>query len=194
MHGEDGRSTKMNRKLRIALWGVAGLFVAVTGVGLILPQAISVERSIVIDAPADQIYPLISSFKEGWVAWSPFGKAEDPEMQIRYTGPLAGAGAGQVWDSPKQGDGHMEIVRADKERGVEYELAVMHDRFRMNGSLLCAPAGKGTRVTWRDDIQYGFSPYYRYMGVAVKRPLAAAFEHGLGQLKRVAEARATAAN
>jgi hypothetical protein len=180
------------RVLKIILGSVVALFVGVTVVGFFLPTSIRVERSALVQASAPDIYPLIASFKDGWPQWSPFGQAEDPEMQMHYGGPALGAGAKQSWESPRMGDGHMEITKADPQSGIAYDLMLMHDSFRLNGSLVCAPAGAGTtKVTWVDEVNYGKNPYRRYMGLAVKRPLEKAFDKGLAELKRKAEARAT---
>jgi hypothetical protein len=188
----ERRRETMKKAIKIGLGVVGGLFVLVTGVGLTLPQSIQVERSIVINAPSDAIYPLIADFKNGWSQWSPF-EGEDPEIRQTFSGPEIGVGASQSWESPKMGDGHMTMVKADPAKGVEYDLMLMHDSFRLNGHLDCEPATQGTKVTWVDHVEYGFNPYRRYMGVAVKGPLGKEFERGLESLKRQAEAKAASA-
>jgi hypothetical protein len=182
----------MKKAIKIGLGVVGGLFVLVTGVGHALPQSIHVERSIVVNASPETIYPLIANFKSGWALWSPF-ENEDPEIRKAYAGPETGVGATQTWESPKMGDGHMTMVKADPQTGVEYDLMLMHDSFRLNGRLDCQASSQGTKVTWTDDVAYGFNPYRRYMGVAVKGPLGESFEKGLAALKREAEAKAAAA-
>jgi hypothetical protein len=182
---------RLKRVLKGAGVSIAVLFVGVTLVGLFLPTTLHVERSIVVGARPEDIYPLIADFKTGWKDWSPFENESD-DMQMRYEGPEIGVGAQQSWTSAKMGDGHMMLTQADPQKGVSYDLSLMHDAYRLEGSLVCAPASDGTRVTWVDDIAYGSNPYRRYMGVLIKKPLGDAFDKGLAALKRKAEARSAA--
>jgi hypothetical protein len=182
---------RLKKALKIAGIGVGGLFVVVTGVGLCLPRSIHVQRSIVVAGTTEDVFPLIASFKDGWTQWSPFEK-EDPNMQSQFSGPDLGVGATHSWESEKMGEGHMEITKADPASGVVYDLNLMHDSYRLSGSLICEPAQGGTKVTWTDDIPYGANPYRRYLGLVVEKPLTTAFEQGLAALKTKVEARAMA--
>jgi hypothetical protein len=177
--------------LKVTAITLGSLFALVTGVGLCLPSAIHVERSIVVKAGPGDVYPLIANFKHGWPEWSPFQNEAD-DMRMAYSGPDQGVGAKQSWESEQMGEGHMEITQADPARGVAYDLHLMHESYRMAGSLVCAPAENGTRITWTDEIPYGKNPYKRYMGLVVKKPLGDAFDKGLAALKTKAEARAAA--
>jgi hypothetical protein len=193
----------LKKALKITGITLGGLFVLVTGVGFCLPHSIHVERSVVVQASSQQVYPLIANFKQGWPQWSPFQNEAD-DMRMAYSGPEQGVGAKQSWESEQMGDGHMELTEADPSRGVVYDLRLMHDSFRLNGSLICAPAeneagnenggrgGSATKVTWTDDVEYGSNPYRRYMGLMVKKGLGDAFDKGLAALKTKAEAQAVA--
>lgn len=183
----------MKKALKIAGISLAGLFLLVTIVGFFLPTKLHVQRSIEMRADARDIYPFIANFKDGWTQWSPFGVAEDPTMELKFSGAAEGVGAIQSWESPEMGDGHMMIVKADPARGAEYDISLMHDSFRINGALICEPAAGGTKVTWSDEVEYGGNPYRRYMGLLVKGPLGDSLEKGLTTLKRKVEARAVAA-
>jgi hypothetical protein len=181
----------MKKALKVTGLALGGLFVLVTGVGFCLPQSIRVERSVMVHASSQDVYPLIANFKQGWPAWDPFQNEVD-DMRMAYSGPEEGVGAKQSWESAKMGDGHMELTEADPSRGVVYDLRLMHDSFRLKGSLICSPAEGGTKVTWTDDVEYGASPYRRYMGLMVKKPIGDAFDKGLAALKTKAEAQAVA--
>src|SRR5215468_3530895 len=94
---------------------VVGVIVA--GVGVVLaiaatkPDEFKVERSQVIQASAQDIYPEIDNYKN-WSAWSPWEKL-DPNMKRTYSGPPAGAGAVYEWDgNSKAGKGRMEITES----------------------------------------------------------------------------------
>ena len=96
------------------------------------------------------------------------------------------------------GDGRLitiftdESRKADPARGIEYDLSLMHDSFRLNAALVCEPAeGKAnaTRLSWTATLDSGANPYRRYMSLFVKKPLGKLFDEGLGNIKRKTEAR-----
>jgi len=183
---------RLKKALKITGIAAGGLFLAVTAVGLCLPQTVHIERSIVVTGTPEDVYPFIASFKTGWSQWSPF-QDEKANLQVQFSGPETGVGAAQRWDSEEMGDGHMEITKADPKSGVSFDVVLMHDSYRLNGSLICEPAETGTKVTWTDDIPYGANPYRRYLGLVVRKPLGDAFEKGLGTLKTKVEAKAVTA-
>jgi hypothetical protein len=179
----------MKKFLKITAFVVAGLFVAVTAGGFLLPRKMRVSRSITVAAPPEAIYPLIANLKDGWSQWSPFGPAVYPSLKLEFSGPAEGVGATQRWDSEESGDGYLRITRADPARGVEMELGMMQESYKATGSLLCEPAADGTRVTWTDEFDYGNNPYKRYMGLIIERPLQQSFDQGLTALKKKVEER-----
>jgi hypothetical protein len=181
----------IRRGLKIAATTLGGAVALVTVIGFCLPTEVVVQRSIMVDGTPEDVFPHIADFQDGWREWNAFQK-EDPAMQLTYSGPKEGVGARQDWDTNKMGEGHMEITKADPSKGVEFDLSLMHDSFRIHGSLLCEPAGRQTKVTWTDDMAYGPDPYTRYMGLLVKKPIGESFETSLATLKRKVEARVSA--
>ena len=74
-----------------AILGV--LVLIVIGIGAFAstrPDTFLVQRSIVVDAPPEKIYPLIEDFHR-WTAWSPYEKM-DPAMRRTYSGAPRGLG------------------------------------------------------------------------------------------------------
>lgn len=177
------------KKLKIVLGVLVSLFVIITAVGFLLPSRVRVERSIVVNAPASSIYPLIANLKAGHAQWTPFNDAMDPEKKVVFSGAEEGVGASQAWEGPKSGDGQMTITKADPARGIEYDMVTMQESFRLHGSMLCEPAGEGTKVTWTDTMEIkGGSPYKRYMGFFHKTVFGDMLAQGLTNLKQTAEA------
>jgi hypothetical protein len=75
------------------------------------PDTFHVERTAVINAPPEKIFPLIADFRE-WQAWSPYEK-KDPAMKRTMSGSASGLGAVYSWDGNSNvGAGRMEIVEA----------------------------------------------------------------------------------
>ncbi len=116
----------------------------------------TVERSRVVDAPADRVYQLVADFEQ-WTRWSPWEDV-DPQMERRYSGADSGVGAVYSWaGNRKAGSGRMEISRADEPRLVEIALE-FEKPFRSSNLTVftidplepAAGAEEGrSQVTWR---------------------------------------------
>lgn len=75
------------------------------------PDVFRIERSLLIQAPADAIFPHIADF-HAWSGWSPW-EALDPDMKRSFSGAEHGVGAVYAWEGNKKvGSGRMQITRA----------------------------------------------------------------------------------
>ncbi|CAM3907090.1 SRPBCC family protein [Tsukamurella strandjordii] len=149
--------------------------------------AFTVERSTVIDAPADVIFGLIDNFHE-WRHWSPW-EGLDPDLKRDYSGPADGVGATYAWSgNRKAGAGRMTITGALPNDSVDIDLdfekpmaANNHVRFDIR------PDGGVFRVTWTmTGVTTGF---FALVGkiVPMDRFAGRDFERGLAALKARAE-------
>lgn len=172
------------KKLAAILVGVA---VLATGVGFLLPSHWHVQRSITIDAPPSALYPLVASFKKGWIQWNPFGPASDPSMTLSYAGTEQGVGAVQRSQSSKQHDMVMTIIRADPAKGVEYSLSMDQGKNVILGAITFERTLQETHVTWTEDGDMGNNPCRRYVGLAMDLLIGKDLERGLADLKKSAE-------
>src|SRR5262245_1835870 len=75
------------------------------------PDTFRVQRSVVIAAAPETIFPLIADFHK-WGGWSPW-EHRDPAMKRTFEGSASGVGAVYAWDGNRNvGAGRMEIVEA----------------------------------------------------------------------------------
>src|SRR4051812_4299080 len=95
------------RIVGIAASVVVGLVGLAFAGGLLIPAEWRVERSVVVNAPARSIYPLLASFQHGWSAWNPWAEAD---MKITYSGPAEGVGATQTWEGGDTNGGTIRIT------------------------------------------------------------------------------------
>lgn len=172
------------KKLAAVLVGVA---VLATGAGFLLPSHWQVRRSITIDASPSAIYPLVASFKKGWIQWSPFGPASDPTMVLSYAGTEQGVGAVQRSQSTQHGDAVTTIIRADPAKGVEYSVSMDQGSSVILGAITFERTGKETHVTWTEDGDMGNNPCRRYVGLAMGLIIGKDLDQGLADLKKAAE-------
>jgi uncharacterized protein YndB with AHSA1/START domain len=175
------------RWLKIVLGIVVLLAAVVIGVGVALPAAYKVERTIVIDAPPERIYPLVATPRR-WPQWCIWTR-RDPAMAIEYFGAESGAGAGWRWSSRTEGRGEMTLVEADPAFGMRYRLSFPDFEATSTGDFLLQPVGAGTRITWTNVGDVGRNPLKHYLAATMDRLVGPDFDAGLVNLKALVEKR-----
>jgi uncharacterized protein YndB with AHSA1/START domain len=173
--------------MKIVKW-LLGVIVAVVLVLVVvasmLPDNFEVSRSVVINAPADKVYPLLATPAE-WKRWSIWNE-RDPAMQITYSGPAAGMGTAWDWKSKSQGNGGMSFTQAKPNQSLDYELH-FEGMNPSTGVLQLEPASGGTKVTWvmrgSANGQLVTKLFLPFMG----KMIGPDFEAGLKNLKKLAE-------
>ena len=171
--------------LQWTLAAIGAIALVIVGVGFFLPAAFLVQRSIVINAPADRVYDYIVEPKE-WTRWSVWTR-RDPKMDITYSGPPFGQGARWSWKSATEGSGSMEFTRVEPNRRVEYSLVFADFGMRSTGELRIEPGPAGTRVTWTNAGDVGTNPLKHYLAAAMDHLVGPDFQAGLQNLKALAE-------
>jgi uncharacterized protein YndB with AHSA1/START domain len=169
---------------------VIALVLAVGGLLLFAstrPDEFRVQRSAVVKAPPEKIYPLIVDLK-GWQAWSPWEK-KDPAMKRTYSGPAQGLGAAYAWEGNKDvGAGRMEITEATPSSKVVFKLEFLKPFEATNtATFTLQPAGEGTTVTWVMDGKANILS--KVMGILfdMDKMIGKDFEAGLESIRAVAE-------
>jgi uncharacterized protein YndB with AHSA1/START domain len=173
---------------------LAILVLAVLGWAAMKPDRIHLQRSILIAAPPETIFPLLADF-HNWKEWAP-GDKDDPTMQRTYSGVACGIGATSEWrGSGSTGAGRMVVMDAVPNAqvvvGVHFARPfVAHNinTFTLEqvgpGTLTSPPV---TKVTW----SFAGSNVYmmRVMSVFVNMDhfMGKHFEEGLANLRAAAE-------
>jgi len=160
---------------------IAALFIG----GMLLSPTFTVTRSVVIDAPAEKVYPLVADPRQ-WKRWSVWMQ-RDPAMQVDYSGAQSGEGAKWAWRSESQGDGSMTFTAAEPGRRIVYDLYFPDFGTTSTGDLNFVPQGAGTRVTWTMNGDMGSNPLYRWFALAMDSMVGKDFDAGLANLKALAE-------
>lgn len=150
-----------------------------------LPERRQIERSRVVAASAERIWPLIIESRR-WAAWSPW-YAKDPAMTLSYSGPASGAGAQWSWASASQGRGTLRFESAEPLRRLSYSLVFEDMGSMASGDIRLEPVTNGTRVVWTFETRLGSNPLLRWFGLVLDGMLGADFEVGLAKLADLAQ-------
>jgi uncharacterized protein YndB with AHSA1/START domain len=151
------------------------------------PDTFSIERSAVINAPAERIFSVLNDFHQ-WGGWSPW-ENKDPDMKRTYGGPERGRGAVYGWEGDKNvGTGRMEILEAN----TPSKLVIKLDFFKPfeahnTAEFTMLPQGNATNVHW---VMHGPATFMsKVMTVFVNfdKMVGKDFEQGLANLKKLTE-------
>jgi hypothetical protein len=175
--------------MKKALIAVGVLLLVVCGAGLVLPRKVVSERSKVISARPEHLYPYVATLST-WPEWTAWNQRRDPTFKPSYEGPTTGKGAVQRWTESESGPGSLTITDADPEKGITFHLVVERAGVSLDGSIRFEREGDGTKVTWRDELDFSGSYIGRYLGPFVDADLQERFEESLTNLKARAEERA----
>lgn len=172
--------------VRIAALVLGALFALLIVGGLLLPGEIRVARSIEIDVPPEQVFPLVNDL-EAFNRWSPWA-ALDSETKFELSGPDSDVGARLSWssDNPEVGSGSQEIVHSQFPDQVDLRVD-FGPRGSAEASFELEPLEAGTKVTWSFGYQIGYDLIGRYMGLLMDGLVGKKYEEGLARLKRLAE-------
>lgn len=147
----------------------------------------TVERSVLVAAPAERVYDEIADFHR-WTRWSPWEDV-DPALRRTYTGPEEGVGATYAWTgNRKAGQGTMQIVEARCPSLVRIDLTFEKPfKARNDTAFTIAPDGDGSRVTWTMTGRKTLATKVMGLVTSMDKMIGGDFEKGLARLKAVSE-------
>jgi len=151
------------------------------------PDKLRVERTAIIKAPSETVFPLINDFRK-WRTWSPY-ETKDPAMKRTYGGAESGKGATYAWDGDKNvGSGRMEILDASAPQKIVIKLDFFTPFEGHNtAEFTMLPQGDGTHVTWLMHGPANFMSRLIQVFINLDNMIGKDFEAGLANLKKVAE-------
>ena len=174
------------KTLKKILIAVGLLLVVLLIVSQFLPAKYHVERSIVIAAKAEAIYPWVNNLKK-WPEWSAWTAAKDPSLVYTYEGPEEGVGAISKWEAKKMGQGEMKLTASEAGKLVKFDLGFEHGKYLSTGTFTFESDTGGTKVTWGMDGDVSRNPLDRFFSLLMGKMIGPDFEEGLANLKRRAE-------
>jgi effector-binding domain-containing protein len=173
------------KTLKKSLIILAALIGVLLIIAVFLPSEARVERSIVIDASANEIAANITDLHQ-WDKWSPW-KSADSAAEYKYNDTI-GLGAWMEWAGKIVGKGKLTIKKITAD-SIIYFLAFKEPfESESNGSFSFAQADSGVKVTWTD-IESLPWPMGRIMGLFLNfdEMMGPDFEKGLAKLKSTTE-------
>ena len=155
---------------------------------MFLPSSFHMDRSIVINADNDQVFRQVNDL-QNWKNWSPWALKDESiyNKKDAFSEPSYGLGATFNWNSENDdvGSGSMEIMISTTNKYIENDL-----NFGMNeatGTWNFNEVEEGIEVVWGIDVNFGFNPLSKFLGLFMEEQIAPDFELGLERLKSFSE-------
>jgi len=170
------------------LGSVLGLLVlAYLITAALAPANFEVERSTVIDASAETIYPHVQNFKQFQV-WSPWAK-KDPNMTSEIVGPDGHEGTILKWSGNEMvGTGEQELIEVDAPKTVVSQLRFSEPwESQSTAAIHLTPADQGTKVSWVLNGDFGFMERPMMLMMDMDEMVGKDYEEGLAALKIVVD-------
>jgi hypothetical protein len=180
--------------LKKVLLGLAGLVAAFLIFAATRPDTYHVERSTKIAASADTIFAEVNDFR-AFPAWSPWQK-RDPAMKTTISTPSTGVGATYAWEGNKEvGKGKMTLTESQAPTHTKERLEFLEPFASVaDTGFNIKPEGAGaSTITWYMDGKSNFMGKVMGVFMDMDKMIGKDFEEGLTNLKKIAEAKQTAA-
>jgi uncharacterized protein YndB with AHSA1/START domain len=151
------------------------------------PDTFRVERTAMIKATPEKIYPYLSDFRKG-EAWLPYEK-KDPSMKRTHSGAASGKGSVYEFQGNKEvGSGRLEIIDAVPLSRVVIKLDMLkpiagHDIIEYT----LEPRGDSTNFTWTIHGRVPFLGKVLSVFVSMDKMIGKDFETGIANLKAIVE-------
>lgn len=153
------------------------------------PSTFHYERSELINADVELIYPYLNSLKLG-SEWSPYEKI-DPQMKKTYSGPDSGIGSAMDFSGNNEvGEGHLEIKKEMSNSLVELKLEMSRPIHAENIIEYRLTTENGaTRFTWAMSGEANFMSKLVGIFVDCEKMVGDQFTLGIQNLKSIIESK-----
>lgn len=151
------------------------------------PDTFRVERSAIIHASPDKVFPNLNDFRN-WKSWSAWDK-KDLNMKTTYSGAPSGKGAVYEWSGDRNvGSGKLEIIESVAPSRLVIQLDFITPFEGHNQAIFTLlPEAEGTKVVWVMDGPMAFVPRIFSIFISMDKMIGKDFEDSLESLKAVAE-------
>lgn len=153
------------------------------------PSSFKYERSGIIQAGPEQIFPFISQFKQGDL-WSPY-EMKDPQMKKEFQGNDGQVGSKMIFEGNSDvGAGSLEITKITPNESVDIRLLMTEPMSADNKiHYQLTPTEEGTRFSWSMEGDGGFTYKLVSLFINCEQMVAEDMEKGITNLKTLVEAK-----
>lgn len=169
----------------IILYIFLGIIVLVLLIAAGLPGKYLIEKSIVINRPAAEVYNKVADLNY-YSQWNPWQKT-DPDAKSVISGDPLRIGHKYEWNGKKVGEGSLTVRSVTPGKAINFDLQFLKPfKSQAIDAWDFTQTNEGTRAVWRNKGEFPF-PIARLMGPSMTKQLNQQFEEGLQSLKEMCE-------
>jgi hypothetical protein len=158
------------------------LFLAMLlGFYVVFPKDYVIERSVIIDAKPEEIYPWLVDLRK-WGEWGIWFRPDSTTV-VSYSGPDRAIGMQLSFDSKKNGTGSITIEALHFNQSVMYTVMLISRGQQSVGEFRLIEVARGTKLTWTDTGSLGYNPVTALLLWQMQQDRSKGFEIGLQNLK-----------
>lgn len=155
---------------------------------LFAPSTSHLERQITINAPVEDVFAEVNSFRtfDKYSAWSEI----DTTAEITLSGPMAGVGAKYSWasDNENLGNGSIEITSSTPNESIKSAMGFEGYPGKPTAGWALEADGDNTKVTYMYDEE-GISGIWKVFALMIDGQLGPMYEKTLQKLKARVESK-----
>jgi len=162
---------------------LAGLFVFITILSLLIPSKLMVTRAVVINANADKVFNEISNL-QNWKHWQPV--FINDSANIRFESDASGISNSCEWESKDKKN--RVIITAKEENAITVSLIREGENDVFN-SIKVLPLADSNQVQteWNVLIRLKWYPWEKFYGIFIEGITGQGYEDALNSLKAYVE-------
>ncbi len=160
---------------------IIGVLLIITLFGRTLPRIATLERSVIINAPYQTVFPEISNLRN-FVLWNPWTR-KDPTIHQSFSGEDDTVGSSYSWKgNSKVGEGKMTITGIEPGSLVTMEID-FGPRGKAKSSFVVEDLDDRTKVTWGFESDMGSALRRGLFTKMMKSFIEKDYDAGLQNLK-----------
>jgi hypothetical protein len=167
---------------------IGGFILFILTVSFIVGNEFSVERSVVIDKPKNEVFDYIR-YLENQYSYSVWGKM-DPDMRQEFQGEDGTVGFVSAWEGNEDvGRGEQEIVGIVEGDRIDYELRFFEPFESTSGAYMTTEAvsENQTRVSWGFSGSFPRPMNLMLLFIDLEEMIGNDYQTGLDNLKTILE-------
>jgi len=171
------------RLIKGFILALAGLFIVVTLVSLLMPSSVVTVRAVTIHAKAEQVFSEIADLKN-WKHWHPLFIKDS--SAIRLSEPSSGNNAYAEWNSSDKKN-KLQITAVQQEH---VELSLMRTSENDVNNMISVTSlndSNNIQVEWRVLTKLKWYPWEKFSGIFIDKMTGPGYEAALNNLRKLIE-------
>ena len=172
------------RLIKGFIFAVAGLFIMITLLSLLIPSKVMVSRGVVVNANAKKVFAEISTLRN-WKHWQPVFKNDS--IKINFSAGGTGTNSFCEWESNSKKN--KLIITATVENQISAALRREgENEVSITIAILALPDSNSVQVEWNALTKLKWYPWEKFYGIFIEKSSGQGYEDALNSLKTYVEA------